>query len=57
MKAAKPADVDYLYFVSKNDGTHVFASTLEEHNRNVFTWQVEYFRNQRRERNGEPARR
>ncbi|HUQ87221.1 MAG TPA: endolytic transglycosylase MltG [Vicinamibacterales bacterium] len=45
--AAKPADVDYLYFVSKNDGTHVFASNLEEHNRNVFTWQVEYFRKQR----------
>lgn len=45
--AAKPADVDYLYFVSKNDGTHVFASTLAEHNRNVFTWQVEYFRKQR----------
>ena len=37
--AAKPADVDYLYFVSKNDGSHVFASTLDEHNRNVFTWQ------------------
>lgn len=45
--AAKPADVDYLYFVSKNDGSHVFASTLAEHNRNVFTWQVEYFRKQR----------
>ena len=45
--SAKPADVDYLYFVSKNDGTHVFASTLEEHNRNVFTWQVEYFRKKR----------
>jgi UPF0755 protein len=42
--AAKPADVDYLYFVSKNDGTHVFASTLDEHNKNVHTWQVEYFR-------------
>jgi UPF0755 protein len=45
--AAKPADVDYLYFVSKNDGSHVFASTLEEHNKNVYTWQVEYFRKQR----------
>ena len=45
--AAKPADVDYLYFVSKNDGSHVFASNLEEHNKNVFTWQVEYFRKQR----------
>jgi len=58
--AAKPADVDYLYFVSKNDGSHVFASTLAEHNRNVFTWQVEYFRKLRRERgpgSGEPAKR
>jgi UPF0755 protein len=48
--AATPADVDYLYFVSKNDGSHVFASTLAEHNRNVFTWQVDYFRKLRRER-------
>lgn len=47
--ASKPADVDYLYFVSKNDGSHVFATTLAEHNRNVFTWQVEYFRKMRRE--------
>lgn len=45
--AAQPAVVDYLYFVSRNDGSHVFASTLAEHNRNVFTWQVEYFRKQR----------
>jgi UPF0755 protein len=46
--AANPADVDYLYFVSKNDGSHVFASTLAEHNRNVQTWQVQYFRDLRR---------
>jgi UPF0755 protein len=45
--AAKPADVDYLYFVSKNDGSHVFASTLTEHNRNVQTWQRDYFRRRR----------
>lgn len=45
--AAKPADVDYLYFVSKNDGSHVFASSLEEHNRNVQTWQRDYFRQRR----------
>jgi UPF0755 protein len=44
---AKPADVDYLYFVSRNDGSHVFARTLEEHNRNVREWQVEYFRRRR----------
>lgn len=45
--AAHPADVPYLYFVSRNDGTHVFARTLAEHNRNVFEWQVQYFRTQR----------
>ena len=47
---AAPADVDYLYFVSKNDGSHVFARTLDEHNRNVREWQIEYFRRQRQQR-------
>ena len=48
-----PADVPYLYFVSRNDASHVFATTLAEHNRNVRTFQVEYFRAQRaREREG-----
>jgi UPF0755 protein len=42
--AASPADVPYLYFVSRNDGSHAFASTLEEHNRNVHEYQVKYFR-------------
>jgi UPF0755 protein len=37
--AVHPADVPYLYFVSRNDGTHAFATTLEEHNRNVSKWQ------------------
>jgi peptidoglycan lytic transglycosylase G len=45
--AAAPADVPYLYFVSRNDGSHVFASTLEEHNRNVQEYQVKYFRDRR----------
>ena len=45
--AVKPAAVSYLYFVSRNDGTHVFASTLAEHNRNVVKWQKEYFNGSR----------
>jgi UPF0755 protein len=42
-----PAEAKYLYFVSRNDGSHVFAETLAEHNRNVFEWQVKFFRNKR----------
>ena len=42
--ALAPADVPYLYFVSRNDGSHVFATTLAEHNRNVFEHQVRFFR-------------
>jgi UPF0755 protein len=44
--ALAPADVDYLYFVSRNDGSHVFARTLAEHNRNVREFQVLFFRRQ-----------
>jgi UPF0755 protein len=33
LAALYPAPVDYLYFVAKGDGTHVFSTTLEEHNR------------------------
>ena len=45
--AAQPSDIDALYFVSRNDGTHAFARSLEEHNRNVRKYQVEYFRERR----------
>jgi UPF0755 protein len=34
-----PADTDYLYFVSKNDGSHHFSKTLSEHNRAVEKYQ------------------
>ena len=37
--AANPADVPYVYFVSRGDGSHVFAATLEEQNRNVYEYQ------------------
>jgi UPF0755 protein len=50
--ALAPADVPYLYFVSRNDGSHVFATTLDEHNRNVQKFQVAYFREQRAQQGG-----
>jgi UPF0755 protein len=30
-----PENTDYLYFVAKGDGTHLFAKTFEEHLRNI----------------------
>lgn len=30
-----PAKTDYFFFAAKGDGSHAFAATLEEHNRNV----------------------
>jgi UPF0755 protein len=37
--ALQPADVPFLYFVSKNDGTHLFSETLEAHNLAVKSYQ------------------
>ena len=34
-----PADTDYLFFVSRNDGSHQFSKTLAEHNRAVHKFQ------------------
>jgi UPF0755 protein len=47
--AAAPAQTDYLYFVSRNDGSHAFARTLPEHNRNVEEHQRRFFRRKRAE--------
>jgi UPF0755 protein len=37
--ALNPAKTDYLFFVGKNDGTHQFSRTLEEHNQAVLKYQ------------------
>ncbi|MGQ9555314.1 MAG: endolytic transglycosylase MltG [Anaerolineae bacterium] len=34
-----PADVDYLYFVAKGDGTHAFTASFDEHLSNVAKYQ------------------
>lgn len=40
LAAIDPAETSYYYFCSRNDGTgeHVFAETLEEHQKNVATY-------------------
>lgn len=38
--ALHPASGEDLYFVARGDGSHVFASTLAEHNRNVACFQL-----------------
>jgi UPF0755 protein len=53
--ALVPGDVDYLYFVSRNDGSHEFATTLVDHNRNVQKFQVQYFRDKRARERAEGA--
>ncbi len=53
---ARPAAADYLYFVSRNDGSHVFSRSLAEHNRNVQRYQVQVFRgSQSRDPRANPA--
>jgi UPF0755 protein len=49
--ALAPASCTDLYFVSRNDGSHVFCPDLACHNAAVREWQVEFFR-----RAGAPSR-
>jgi UPF0755 protein len=39
LAALHPAPVPYLYFVSKNDGSHYFSSDIEDHNQAVWKYQ------------------
>lgn len=46
--AAAPAKSPYLYFVARNDGSHVFATNLVDHSANVEKYQRQYFRDKRK---------
>ena len=45
--ALNPARCEDLYFVSRNDGTHVFCGDLKCHTAAVEKWQREFFRKKR----------
>ncbi|MGH9391463.1 MAG: endolytic transglycosylase MltG, partial [Vicinamibacteria bacterium] len=45
----EPKETSFLYFVSRNDGSHHFSSTYSEHVNAVRRYQVEYFRRSRRQ--------
>ena len=46
--ALHPSDCHDLFFVSRNDGTHVFCPDLRCHEAAVQKWQVDFWRAQRR---------
>lgn len=39
-----PEKSDYLYFVSRNDGSHKFSKTYEEHQKAVYKYQIKPFK-------------
>jgi UPF0755 protein len=54
--AISPTDCRDLYFVSRNDGSHVFCPDLRCHQAAVREWQVEFFRARRAARESANAR-
>ncbi len=53
--ALRPAECNDLFFVSRNDGTHVFCPDLRCHEAAVQKWQIDFFR-RRRTATGTPPR-
>jgi UPF0755 protein len=51
--ALHPSECSDLYFVSRNDGSHVFCPDLACHEAAVRKWQVEFFRQRRAAARGE----
>ncbi|MEW5850815.1 MAG: endolytic transglycosylase MltG [Myxococcota bacterium] len=45
--AVEPEKCPAFFFVSMNNGTHIFCETLQCHEKNVKKWQVEWFKTQR----------
>lgn len=39
LAAINPPETEYLYYVSRNDGTHIFAKSYKEHRKNVIKFQ------------------
>jgi UPF0755 protein len=44
----RPTPSEDLFFVSKNDGTHIFCPTLQCHEAAVSEWQIKYFKNKKK---------
>ena len=55
--AVSPSDCRDLYFVSRNDGSHVFCPDLRCHQAAVREWQVEFFRARKAAREEEASTR
>ncbi|MFN4245052.1 MAG: endolytic transglycosylase MltG [Brevinematia bacterium] len=49
--AVMPYETEYLYFVSKNDGTHAFSKTYQEHLKYTKIYQIDYWKNKNGNKN------